>query len=130
MAFSWPGTRLAVSGSMMARQLERERPTDWLRALDEEPYGYEVLVTEAGGLARAAYRLASVRCRAHKGSSATPTLRDLQVAALLIGERLGVAKTLPITSVLANDGEARGLPIPRPVPARRRSSVPSLRRAS
>jgi hypothetical protein len=118
---------------IMVRRIELERPSEWLRTLAEEPDAYEVLVTEAGGLARAAYRLASARCRAHSGSHETPTLRELQGAALLIAQRLGVAETLPITSLLANDCEAQGLPVIRPMPtppSGRRSSVPSLRRAS
>jgi hypothetical protein len=117
----------------MVRHIERERPTEWLCALDEEPYAYEVLVTEAGGLARAAYRLASARCRAHSGAGETPTLRELQGAALLIAQHLGVAETLPITSLLANDCEAQDLPVIRPLPSppsNRHPSVPSLRRAS
>ena len=117
----------------MVRRIELERPNEWLRTLAEEPDAYEVLVTEAGGLARAAYRLASARCRAHSGSNETPTLRELQGAALLIAQRLGVAETLPITSLLANDCEAQGLPVIRPMPtppSGRHCSVPSLRRAS
>jgi hypothetical protein len=119
--------------AIMARRIEVERPSEWLRTLDEEPDAYEVLVTEAGGLARAAYRLASARCRAHSGSGATPTLRELQVAALLIAQRLGMPETLPITSLLAKDCEAQGLPVIRPMPmppSGRRSSVPAMRRAS
>jgi hypothetical protein len=117
----------------MVRRIELERPSEWLRTLDEEPDAYEVLLTEAGGLARAAYRLASARCRAHSGPGETPTLRELQVAALLVARRLGLAETLPITSLLANDCEAQGLPVIRPMPtppSSRHSSVPSLRRAS
>jgi hypothetical protein len=116
----------------MARRIELERPSEWLRTLDEERDAYEVLVTEAGGLARAAYRLASARCRAHSGPGETPTLRELQVAALQIARRLGRAETLPITSLLAGDCEAQGLPVLRPLPAlhsTRHFSVPSLRRA-
>jgi hypothetical protein len=126
---------------LMARRIELERPSEWLRTLDEERDAYEVLVTEAGGLARAAYRLASARCRAHRASARcrahsgpgeTPTLRELQVAALQIARRLGRAETLPITSLLASDCEAQGLPVLRPLPAlhsTRHFSVPSLRRA-
>lgn len=117
----------------MLRRIERERPSEWLRELEEEPDAYRVLVTEAGGLARAAYRLASARCRARSGQGATPTLRELQVAALLVAQRLGVVETLPITSLLADDCEEQGLPVIRPMPtppSSRHSSVPSLRRAS
>lgn len=114
-------------------RLEHERPSEWLRWLAEEPDAYEVLVAQAGGLARAAYRLASARCRVQSGVGATPTLRELQVAALTLAQRLGVAETLPITSLLANDCEEQGMPVIRPMPtppSSRRSSIPSLRRAS
>jgi hypothetical protein len=120
---------------MSPRRIELERPSEWLRALEEEPDAYHVLVVEAGGLARAAYRIASARCRAQSGLGETPTLRELQVAALLVAQRLGVAETLPITSLLANDCEEQGMPVIRPMPtppSSRHSSVPSprLRRAS
>jgi len=112
-------------------RLERERPAEWLRWLAEEPDGYRVLLAQAGGLARAAYRLASARCRAQGGVGETPTLRELQAAALLLAGQLGMADRLPITSLLATDCEAQGLPVIRPMPPRGgRSSVPPLRRAS
>lgn len=117
----------------MTRHIELERPNEWLCTLDEELDGYEVLVTEAGGLARAAYRLASARCRARCGAGETPTVRELQGAALLLAQRLGVTGNLPITSLLANDCEEQGLLVIRPLPAppaRHQSSAPPLRRAS
>jgi hypothetical protein len=116
---------------MSPRRIEHERPNEWLRSLAENPEAYAVLVAEAGGLARAAYRVASARCRAQ--GSATPTLRELQAAALMLAQRLGVVDTLPITSLLASDCEDLGLLVIRPMPtppSSRRSSVPSLRRAS
>ena len=114
-------------------RLERERPSEWLRWLAEEPDAYQVLLAQAGGFARAAYRLASARCRAQGGVGETPTLRELQASALVLAVQLGTTETLPITSLLANDCEAQGLLVIRPIPtppSRRRSSVPSLRRAS
>lgn len=117
----------------MARRIELERPNEWLCTLDEELDGYEVLVTEAGGLARAAYRLASARCRAHRGAGETPTLRELQGAAVLIAQRLGVAGNLPITSLLANDCEEQGRLVSSPLAtplSLRHASAPWLRRAS
>ena len=114
-------------------RLELERPSEWLRRLAEEPDAYQVLVVHSAGLARAAYRVASARCRVQGGLGATPTLRELQAAALTIAERLGILETLPITSLLANDCEAQGLPVIGPMPtppSSRRSSIPSLRRAS
>ncbi len=118
---------------MAHSRIEHERPSEWLRWLAEEPDAYQILVAQAGGLARAAYRLASARCRVQGGVGAAPTLRELQVAALAVAQQLGVAETLPITSLLANDCEEQGLPVIRPMPtppSSRRSSVPSLRRAS
>ncbi len=117
---------------MVASRLEHERPSEWLRWLAQEPNAYDVLVAHAGGMARAAYRLASARCRARGDVGATPTLRELQVAALTLAQQLGVVETLPITSLLANDCEEQGLLVIRPMPtppSSRRSSVPSLRRA-
>lgn len=118
---------------MSHRQLERERPTEWLRWLAEEPDAFHMLLAQNGGLACAAYRLASARCRAQGGLGATPTLRELQAAALVIAGRVGLEETLPITSLLASDCEAQGLPVIRPLPTPprpRQSSMPPLRRAS
>ena len=119
-------------GSMSPTRLERERPSEWLRWLAEEPDAYGMLVTYAGGFARAAYRMASAHCRL-QGPGTTPTLRELQAAAQLIARALGKNEALPITSLLASDLEAQGLPAMRPVskaPPRHVSSPPSLRRAS
>lgn len=114
-------------------RLERERPSEWLQLLNEETDGYRCLVAEAGGLARAAYRLASAQCHAQSGPGQTPTLRDLQAAALTLGRQLGILETLPITSLLASECDEQGSPLPRPIPtppSARRSSLPSLKRAS
>jgi hypothetical protein len=114
-------------------RLELERPSEWLRWLAEAPEAYEALVAQTGGLARAAYRVASARCRVQGDAGATPTLRELQAAALTIANRVGLVETLPITSLLANDCEEQGLLVIRPMPtppSSRHSSVPSLRRAS
>ena len=119
--------------SMSPWRLKHERPSEWLRWLAEEPDAYQVLVAQAGGFARAAYRLASARCRVQGGGGETPTLRELQVAALMLAQRLGIVETLPITSLLASDCEEQGMPVIRPMPtppSSRRSSIPSLRRAS
>ena len=114
-------------------RLEQDRPGEWLRQLSEETDGYRCLVAETGGLACAAYRLARARCRAQSGLGQTPTLRELQAAALTLGEQLGILDTLPITSLLASDCEEHGLPVILPMPtppSARRSSIPSLKRAS
>lgn len=117
---------------MLPPRTEHERPGEFLRWLSEEPDGYRLLVEHAGGMARASYRLASARCRTHGGGSVTPTLRELQAASVTIAQALGVLETLPITSLLASDCEAQGLPVIRPMPtppSSRKVSVPSLRRA-
>jgi hypothetical protein len=118
---------------MAFTRLEHERPSEWLRRLSEEPDGYRCLVAEAGGFAGAAYRLARARCHVQGGIGQAPTLRELQAAALTLGQQLGVLDTLPITSLLASDCEQQGMPVIRPLaspPPLRRSSVPSLKRAS
>jgi hypothetical protein len=92
---------------------------------------YEVLVANAGGLACAAYRMARAQCRV-RGHGDTPTLRELQLAALVLAERLGVLESLPITSLLASDCEDQGLRVIHPVPlppSVSRSGAPPLRRA-
>jgi hypothetical protein len=86
---------------MLPPRLEHERPAEWLRWLAETPDGYQQLLQQAGGMARAAYRIASARCRVQGGLGEMPTVRELQAAALM-----------------------------PPPPSSRRSSVPSLRRAS
>jgi hypothetical protein len=119
---------------MLQPRVEHERPSEWLRWLAETPDGYEQLLEQAGGLARAAYRLARARCRVHGGASETPTLRELQAAALSLAQQLGMVDRLPITSLLASDCEEHGLPVIRPIPPAPSSpppsSIPSLKRAS
>ena len=118
---------------MLPPRIEHERPAEFLRWLSEEPDGYRLLMERAGGLAQASYRLARARCRTHGGGGAAPTLRELQAAAVTIAQALGLLESLPITSLLASDCEAQGLPVIRPMPpppSSRKVSVPSLRRAS
>ena len=112
-------------------RFEHDRPSEWLRWLAEEQDAYRILLAHAGGLARAAYRLASAHCRARGGPGEMPTLRDLQAAARALAGELGVSGSLPISSLLERDGDAQGWPALRPVPPiSRRSSAPPLRRAS
>jgi len=70
----------------------------------------------AGGMARAAHRLAQARCAMH-GSSLTPTLRELQAAASTLGTALGIRDSIPVSTVLASDCEGQGLPVIRPIQA-------------
>lgn len=116
---------------MPLTRLERERPTEWLRKLAEEPHACEVLVASAGGLAAAAYRVASARCRM-QGHGETPTLRELQLAALSLARQLGTVESLPITTMLASDCEEQGMLVIRPitVPPPSDDSSGPLQRAS
>ncbi len=107
---------------MLQPRLEQERPSEFLRWLAEEPDAYRLLLENAGGLARAAYRLARARCLAH-GVVSTPTLRELQVAALSIARAVGMSDTLPVGALLASDCEEQGLVVIGPLSA-------PLRRAS
>lgn len=66
---------------------ELERPTEWLRRLQEEPARYGALLEESGSIARAAYRLACARCRAAAVSTPVPTERELHAAALEVAAR-------------------------------------------
>jgi hypothetical protein len=98
---------------MLPPRIEHERPAEWLRWLAESPDGYRHLASQAGGLARAAYRLASARCRVHGDGGAKPTLRELQAAALMLGAQLG--DSVPVMALLANDCEEQGLVVIRPL---------------
>lgn len=98
---------------MLPPRIEQERPAEWLRWLAESPDGYRQLASQAGGLARAAYRLASARCRVHGDGGTAPTLRELQAAASMLSTQLG--DSLPVTALLANDCEEQGLLVIRPL---------------
>jgi hypothetical protein len=109
---------------------EQERPAEWLRWLAESPDGYQQLASQAGGLARAAYRLARARCRVHGGVGAAPTLRELQAAAVLLATQLGVVESLPVTALLVSDCEDQGLLVIRPLTNDAGANDPNLKRAS
>lgn len=117
---------------MPSSRLERERPVEWLRLLAETPDAYAALVAEVGGLAAAAYRVARARCAcAVQTGNLTPTVRELQAAALTIAERLNLVDRLPIISVLASDCEEQGLPVIQPLAKLGpNGGEPSLKRAS
>ena len=83
---------------MRPLQLEFANPRDWLIRLGSEADGFRRLVTESGGTARAAYRIARARCSASHGGE--PCLEDLQAAAASIAKRIGSNSQLPITSLL------------------------------
>jgi hypothetical protein len=94
---------------MAKARVELTSPEEWLYLLAREQDGYARLIAESGGTARAAYRLASARCKVESESGAPPTLEDLQAAARLLASRVGRGGALPITSVLASDADASAL---------------------
>ena len=108
---------MLVSEDMPPHRIEQERPAEWLRWLAENVDGYRLLLEESGGLARAAYRLARARCHARGGIGATPTLRELQIAALALARELGMSEGLPVSAMLVSDCQAQGLPVIEPLPA-------------
>src|SRR4051812_49328254 len=83
---------------MRPTQQEFANPREWLIRLAEEPDGYRRLVNESSGFGRAAYRLARARCQA--SGAGQPLLDDLQTAATLLANCLGIDGTLPIRSLL------------------------------
>jgi len=93
---------------MAKAKQELVQPEEWLIRLATEEGGYARLVEESGGMARAAYRLASARCKVEAGGT-PPTLEDLQAAARLLASRIGRGGTLPITSLLVSDSDIAAL---------------------
>jgi hypothetical protein len=93
---------------------ELDRPSEWLRRLEEDPALYEHLLSDSGGLARAAYRLARARCQAQEVSCRVPTLREVKAAAQSLVRHCGPIADLPLPSVLLLDCEQAGLPVIAP----------------
>src|SRR5690606_23839109 len=87
--------------------LEHHRPSEWLSHLLELPRGYATLVEHSGNLARAAYRLASARCRVHSLPSNLPTCRELGAAATELCQALDRERPCPLA--LAWECERQGL---------------------
>ena len=108
---------------MRPTQQEFANPREWLTRLADESSGYNRLVSESGGLGRAAYRLARAQS-ASQGSE--PCLEDLQAAAALLALHLGSVGSLPIRSLLATPG-VRSFPPPAPS-SRQRSAAPKSQR--
>jgi hypothetical protein len=94
---------------------EFERPSEWLRRIQEDRSAYTLLVSESGGLACAAYRVARARGRVQPVSNGVPTLRELLAAAreiaLNTADELGIVKA----SLLLGDCEQAGLPVIAPL---------------
>ena len=87
---------------------EHVQPEEWLIRLATEEDGYARLVEESGGMARAAYRLASARSKVEAAGD-PPTLDDFQAAARLLASRIGRGGALPITSLLVSDSDIASL---------------------
>ena len=95
---------------------ETERPTEWLRRLEHEIMSYEELVSESGGLALAAYRVARARCRVRSVGMCVPTQRELAAAAREIADRAPVAICRTEGDLLARECEEAGLRVITPIP--------------
>jgi hypothetical protein len=94
---------------------ETERPTEWLRRLQEEGTRYSDLVTEAGGLAVAAYRLARARCRVQPVPTLIPTVSELMTAAREIWRRISPNSSEPMLALVLADCELAGFTVIRPI---------------
>jgi hypothetical protein len=96
---------------------EFERPTEWLRRLQEDPASYGALLEESGGIARAAYRLARARCRAAAVPMPVPTERELHAAALEVAARSETPRPPP-AAFIARECECERLAVITPLCAR------------
>lgn len=90
---------------------EKERPSEWLRGLNEKAAGYAELVREAGEPVVAAYRIASARCRTRETSATIPTLRELHAAILEVWKEAEVSTPLPSRTVIARECDHMGLTV-------------------
>lgn len=94
---------------------EFDRPNEWLRTIREDRSRYLALVSESGGLAYAAYRVARARCRVQSVSNGIPTLRELLAAAREIVVNTADERASIKPSMLLGDCEDAGLPVIAPV---------------
>lgn len=92
---------------------ETERPTEWLRSLQEGRRAYRWLLEDAGSVAVAAYRLARARCRVQPVPTPVPTVAELCAAARRIQQTTGGA--LPCAALLIDECEAVGLQVIAPL---------------
>lgn len=95
---------------------ETERPTEWLRQLEHQIVSYEQLVSESGGLALAAYRVARARCRVRAMGICVPTQRELAAAARQIADRTPMATCRTEAELLARECEDAGFRVITPIP--------------
>lgn len=96
---------------------EAERPTEWLRRLEEDGESWRRLLTDAGSFARAAWRLAHARCRAHSLSSRVPTEREVRAAATDLATRTSERSPAPVA--LLEECRLASLPVLAPLAPRR-----------
>ena len=94
---------------------ETERPTEWLRRLQEDASRYLDLLGEPGGLSIAAYRLARARCRVQPVPTLLPTVTELMTAARELARRVSPNEPVPISSMVLVDCELAGFTVIRPV---------------
>jgi hypothetical protein len=86
---------------------EVERPTEWLRRLEQDQELYEQLVLESGSFTVAAYRVARARCRVASIPMPVPTARELQAAALEVARRAPNTPRPPLVSMMRECEDAR-----------------------
>lgn len=96
---------------------ESQRPAEWLLRFEQEPRLYRALLRDSDNLAVAAYRLARARCRVQPVPSRVPTRTELWSAARCIVDHTKLAERPPSKHWLADECEARGLPVIGPVPS-------------
>lgn len=92
---------------------EAERPTEWLRRLEEDGELWRRLLADAGSFTRAAWRLAHARCRTQALSSRVPTERELRAAASDLAGRTGERSPVPVA--LTDECRLAGLPVLAPL---------------
>jgi hypothetical protein len=110
------GAKQDMARNTEARNTEEtERPTEWLRRLQEDSNCYRELVLEAGGLPLAAYRLARARCRVQSVANSLPTVSELMSAAREIWQRVEPSAPEPILALVLAECEFSGVTVIRPI---------------
>ena len=85
-------------------------PAEILRALEQGPDRYEVFLSEQGSLARAAYKLATLKLEA-RGLRPPPNAREVHVASLEIHARSRLTGSPPPHHLIVTEVRSLGLPI-------------------
>ena len=86
-------------------------PIEWLLQIVQTEDGYHNLLSDAGGLAKAAWKLARARCQVAPTPTKVPSRIELGAAAREIASRVGWHTPVPTPTMLALDCEADGLPV-------------------